>query len=300
VAPTSLGGPSGPPRHTVRDSFAGRPGHHPGAGRLDRRWTRRWIGGERVRYKTGHVEPERTTAATGSSPEQDGHVYWFRPEPSAWVRLPVTQTATNAPGRCRFTRPHPAHPLHNATLESHVPRPGAGTWNDSPILTATTIPLLLHGDQTTTTDNGSTATAAYTQAGALSKIRYGLRTSSFRHPRRPEVNFTVAPRGPTSPLDLTGAANASCDVSRPPSGLVRTAHFYQARMPPPQRPSAPATVDSLGPEPTYPVHLGRDSSTPPCGCRRHPSKKHKGITEWRYQRRLSRHTGPGGTNQRQE
>jgi RHS repeat-associated protein len=69
-------------------------------------------------------------------------------------------------------------------------------------------------------DNGSTATAAYTQAGVVSKIEYGLRAGSvYGVTPAAEVNFT-APQTRTdiptgSSQDLACSSGATCDVQSP-------------------------------------------------------------------------------------
>ena len=65
-------------------------------------------------------------------------------------------------------------------------------------------------------DNGTTANSAYTQAGALSKIEYGLRAGAvYGHTPAAQVNFTVGTSRTDIPTDLSCASGASCDVNSP-------------------------------------------------------------------------------------
>jgi RHS repeat-associated protein len=65
-------------------------------------------------------------------------------------------------------------------------------------------------------DNGTTANSAYTQAGALSKIEYGLRAGAvYGHTPAAQVNFTAGTSRTDIPTDLTCASGASCDVNSP-------------------------------------------------------------------------------------
>jgi RHS repeat-associated protein len=65
-------------------------------------------------------------------------------------------------------------------------------------------------------DNGTTANSAYTQAGALSKIEYGLRAGAvYGHTPVGQVTFTTGTARTDVPTDLTCASGASCDVNSP-------------------------------------------------------------------------------------
>ena len=58
--------------------------------------------------------------------------------------------------------------------------------------------------------------AAYTQAGALQKIEYGLRAGAvYGHTPAGQVTFTVGTARTDVPTDLTCASKASCDVNSP-------------------------------------------------------------------------------------
>jgi hypothetical protein len=64
-----------------------------------------------------------------------------------------------------------------------------------------------------TSDNGATANAGYTQAGALSKIEYGLRAGSVYGVTPPtQVNFTAPENRTDISSDLTCASGAACGV----------------------------------------------------------------------------------------
>jgi RHS repeat-associated protein len=99
-------------------------------------------------------------------------------------------------------------------------------------------------------DNGTTGTAAYTQAGALSKIEYGLRAGAvYGHTPAGQVSFTAGTARTDVPTDLTCASGASCDVNSPTfwSKYQLTAISTQSL-----EGSALASVDSWSLAQTYP------------------------------------------------
>ncbi len=65
--------------------------------------------------------------------------------------------------------------------------------------------------------NGTTANTSYTQAGALSKIEYGLRAGAVYSTANPaaQVNFTSTETRTDIPSDLTCASGAACSVVSP-------------------------------------------------------------------------------------
>jgi RHS repeat-associated protein len=66
-------------------------------------------------------------------------------------------------------------------------------------------------------DNGTTADAAYTQAGALSEIEYGLRAGAVYSAAGPAaaVTFTSSQTRTDIPSDLACSQNAACSVNSP-------------------------------------------------------------------------------------
>ncbi len=112
-------------------------------------------------------------------------------------------------------------------------------------------------------DNGTKATASYTQAGALSKIEYGLRAGSiYGVTPAGEVNFTTAtdrtdvPTGSSG--DLACASGATCDVISPTFwGKYRLTTIATEGL----VGSTLKAADSWALTQTYPAT--KDSSTPP-------------------------------------
>jgi RHS repeat-associated protein len=65
-------------------------------------------------------------------------------------------------------------------------------------------------------DKGTTGTAAYTQAGALSKIEYGFRAGTvYSSTPAAEVNFTAGTSRTDIPSDLSCSSGATCNVQSP-------------------------------------------------------------------------------------
>jgi RHS repeat-associated protein len=65
-------------------------------------------------------------------------------------------------------------------------------------------------------DNGTTANTPYTQAGALTKIEYGLRAGAvYSATPAAQVNFTTGTSRTDVPTDLSCSNGASCDVASP-------------------------------------------------------------------------------------
>jgi RHS repeat-associated protein len=65
-------------------------------------------------------------------------------------------------------------------------------------------------------DNGTTGTALYTRAGALSKIEYGLRAGSiYGATPAAQVNFTTGTSRTDVPSDLSCSSGATCNVQSP-------------------------------------------------------------------------------------
>ncbi len=65
-------------------------------------------------------------------------------------------------------------------------------------------------------DGGTTANAAYTQAGALSKIEYGLRSNTvYSAAAAAQVNFATSASRTDVPTDLSCSSGQSCDVQSP-------------------------------------------------------------------------------------
>jgi RHS repeat-associated protein len=177
-------------------------------------WHAEADGDESISYQTG------TSNGTHDGgywvvTEPDGTSYYFGrnelPEyaagdaktNSAWT-MPVFATSSG-------------QPCYNATFaDSSCPQ--AWRWN----LDYVTDP---HGDavayfyKTETNNyaraNGTTADAAYTQAGVLSTIEYGLRTSAVYGTPAAQVTFTTATDRTDVPTDLSCASGSPCDVISP-------------------------------------------------------------------------------------
>jgi RHS repeat-associated protein len=177
--------------------------------------------GERVQYKTG------TTNGTHDGDywvitTQDGTSYYFglnelpgyasgdAATNSAWT-VPVYATASG-------------QPCYNATFaDSHCLQ--AWRWNlDYVTDSQGDAEAYFYNTETNyyAADKATTATASYTQAGALSKIEYGLRAGSiYGVTPTGEVTFTTAtdrtdiPASTANGGDLACSSGASCDVQSP-------------------------------------------------------------------------------------
>ncbi len=172
--------------------------------------------GERIQYKTGTsngthdgdywviTDPDGVSYYFGLN-ELPGYASGDTQTNSAWT-VPVYATASG-------------QPCYKATFSTSQ-CPQAWRWN----LDYVTDP---HGDamayfyNTETNyyaqDGGTTAsTTGYTQAGALSKIEYGLRAGSvYGSTPAAEVTFTSAADRTDIPTDLACSSGASCDVQSP-------------------------------------------------------------------------------------
>jgi hypothetical protein len=118
----------------------------------------------------------------------------------------------------------PGRPCYNASFpSSHCLQ--AWRWNlDYVTDSHGDAEALLYNTETNyyAADKGTTATAGYTQAGALSKIEYGLRAGNvYGVTPAAEVDFTTAadrtdvPTSAASSGDLACASGASCEVQSP-------------------------------------------------------------------------------------
>jgi RHS repeat-associated protein len=172
--------------------------------------------GERVQYLTG--------ASNGTNDggywvitTQDGTSYYFglgdlpggATTDSAWT-MPVFASSSGQP--CYKAEPTPF-------ADSYCPNV-AWRWN----LDYVTDPhqdAIAYFYQTETNyyarANGTTADAAYTQAGALSKIEYGLRAGAVSATASPAavVTFTTTQTRTDIPSDLTCTQNTACGVISP-------------------------------------------------------------------------------------
>jgi RHS repeat-associated protein len=178
-------------------------------------WHAEADGDEKISYQTGTsngtndgdywviTEPDGTSYYFGLN-ELPGYASGDTATSSAW-NMPVYATSSG-------------QPCYNATFaDSYCDQ--AWRWN----LDYVTGP---HGDavayfyDTETNnyarDNGTTADASYTQAGALSKIEYGLRAGAvYGHTPAGQVNFTTTEDRTDVPTDLSCTSGSACDVISP-------------------------------------------------------------------------------------
>jgi RHS repeat-associated protein len=178
-------------------------------------WHAEADGNEKISYDTGTsngthdggywviTEPDGTSYYFGLN-ELPGYASGDTPTSSSW-NMPVYATSSG-------------QPCYNATFSlSHCYQ--AWRWN----LDYVTGP---HGDAVAyfyntetnyyASDNGTTANAAYQQAGALSKIEYGLRAGAvYGVTPAAEVTFTTSESRTDVPTDLSCSNGASCDVVSP-------------------------------------------------------------------------------------
>ncbi len=175
--------------------------------------------GEKITYKTGTSngtndggywvisDPDGTSYYFGLS-QLPGYASGDAQTNSAWT-VPVYATASG-------------QPCYNATFSSsHCEQ--AWRWNLDYVTDSHGDAMAMFYNTETNyyaADNGTKATASYTQAGALSKIEYGLRAGSvYGVTPAAEINFTTAtdrtdiPTG--SSADLACSSGASCDVESP-------------------------------------------------------------------------------------
>jgi RHS repeat-associated protein len=176
--------------------------------------------GDTITYETGSgsngthdddywvvTDPDGTSYYFGLN-ELPGYSSGDTATDSAWT-VPVYATASG-------------QPCYNATFsDSHCMQ--AWRWNLDYVTDADGNALAYFYNTETNyyaADNGTKATASYTQAGVVSKIEYGLRAGSvYGVTPAAEVNFT-APQTRTdiptgSSGDLACSSGASCDVQSP-------------------------------------------------------------------------------------
>jgi RHS repeat-associated protein len=182
-------------------------------------WHAQADNGDRIQYKTGTVngthdgdywvvtDPDGTSYYFGLG-ELPGYASGDTQTDSAWT-VPVYS-------------PTSGQPCYNATFaDSHCEQ--AWRWNlDYVTDSHADAEALFYTTQANyyAADKGTTATASYVQAGALSKIEYGLRAGSiYGSTPAAEVTFTTAtdrtdvPTGSTG--DLACSSGAACDVQSP-------------------------------------------------------------------------------------
>jgi RHS repeat-associated protein len=176
--------------------------------------------GDTVTYETGSgsngthdddywvvTDPTGTSYYFGLN-ELPGYASGDTQTDSAWT-VPVYATASG-------------QPCYNATFaDSHCLQ--AWRWNLDYVTDADgNASAYFYNSETNyyAADNGTTATAAYTQAGVVSKIEYGLRAGSiYGVTPAGEVNFTAPATRTDIPTgssgDLACSSGAACDVQSP-------------------------------------------------------------------------------------
>jgi RHS repeat-associated protein len=176
-----------------------------------------------------------------------GYVSGDTPDNATWT-VPVYATA-------------PGQPCYNATFaSSHCTQ--ASRWNLDYVTDRHGNAIAYFYNKETNyyaADNATTATAAYTQAGAVSKIEYGLRAGSvYGVTPAAQVTFAAPEDRTDVPADLTCAPGAACIVQSPTFwGRYRLATITTQSL----KGSALANVDSWTLSQTYPST--GDTTTPP-------------------------------------
>jgi RHS repeat-associated protein len=180
--------------------------------------------GERIEYKTG------TSNGTHDGDywvitETDGTSYYFGlNELPGYVSGDAQTPATNSTWTVPVYATASGQPCYNATFsQSHCMQ--AWRWNLDYVTDSQGDAMALYYNTETNyyaADGATTATASYTQAGALSQIQYGLRAGAvYGVTPAAEVNFTTAtgrtdiPTSTAEGGDLACSSGASCDVQSP-------------------------------------------------------------------------------------
>jgi len=184
-------------------------------------WRAESDGNEKISYQTGTVNGTHDGDYWVIT-EPDGISYYFgRNELPGYAS---GDTATNSAWTMPVYAPSSGNPCYNSTFaDSHCDQ--AWRWNldyvTDPHGNATayfySIETNYYASGTVIGGTGTTAAyASYTQAGALSKIEYGLRAGAvYGHTPAAQVNFTTAEDRTDVPTDLTCASGKTCAVISP-------------------------------------------------------------------------------------